>query len=179
MTSARSRMISVLKETGHRFARCPLMRSEHSHEVSLPPLRSHPCTVQCRQHQRTLPLLQQAALGRNPNDLVYARVRERCCDVVEHTVAQTVISVTLCSKIDGHPQGLRDRRSSAHVMFHVSCQFGCHEPALVSIVLHVVNESATDSFGLLAVHMPRRIVSWKRSGTSSCVRAQMSLVRGT
>ena len=86
-------------------------------------------------------------LGEQPHNFVYAGVHERCHDVVERYAARTMLPVTRCSKADDHPQRLQGWRSCVHVVPDVSCDFSCHEPALDTTVLHVVNEPATNHLG--------------------------------
>ena len=66
-----------------------------------------------------------------------------------------MLPVTRCSKADDHPQRLQGWRSCVHVVPDVSCDFSCHEPALDTTVLHVVNEPATNHLGARTQHCSR------------------------
>ena len=87
LPSARVRPASLLKQTSYRLARCPPACSEHSSVVSLPSLRSHPDAVECFLPRWALPFLQHAALGKTPHGLVRTGGHNRCCSVVERSVA--------------------------------------------------------------------------------------------
>ena len=123
------------------------MRSEYSHAVPLPPFRSHSSAIERLQQQEALSFLNQAVLGNNSHNLFYAGVHERCHDVVERYAARTMLPVTRYSKADDHSQRLQGWRSCVHIVPDVSCVFSCHERALDTTVLHVVNEPAANHLG--------------------------------
>ena len=131
-------------------ARVPSVRSEYSHVVPLPPLRSHSSAIQCLQQQEAR----------------YA--------------ARTMLPVTRCSKADDHPQHLQGWRSCAHIVPGVSCDFSCHEPALDTTVLQVVNEPATNHLGARTQCCSRdheqRILRTQRAELSFSALCRHSLV---
>ena len=171
-----------MKESRHHLARIPSVRSEYSHVVPLPPFRSHSSAIECLQQQEALSFLQQAVLGKQPptTSCMLACTNAATMSSVERYAARTMLPVARCSKAGDHPQRLQGWRSCVHIVPDVSCDFNCHEPALDTTVLHVVNEPAANHLGARTQCCPRdheqRILRTQRAELSFSALCHHSFV---